>query len=378
MDFLSQLNPQQREAVETVRGPVLILAGAGSGKTRVITYRIAYLVEHENIPADRILAVTFTNKAAAEMASRVEQLIGGRSLNKPQISTFHSFCVRLLRRDIEALRVNGKGFTRDFVIYDESDQQAIVKSAIKRLGLDDKKLTPRSVLGLISSAKNHMQDPQEMYLNSADPKMERIAHLYKIYKDELAKANALDFDDLLLESVRLLKGDQATREKYQRRFQFMLVDEYQDTNRPQYEIMCALAGQHHNLCAVGDEDQSIYSWRGADINNILDFEKNFPEAKIIRLEQNYRSTQPILQAASAVVANNTQRKGKNLWTAREGGQRIGFYDAPDGENEALFAADFISRWMRERAADGLEAGRRFCIAPTRNRACWKRLCAATA
>ncbi len=355
MDFLSQLNPQQREAVETVRGPVLILAGAGSGKTRVITYRIAYLVEHENVPADRILAVTFTNKAASEMASRVEQLIGGRSLNKPQISTFHSFCVRLLRRDIEALRVNGKGFTRDFVIYDESDQQAVIKSAIKRLGLDDKKLTPRSVLGLISSAKNHMQDPQEMYLNSADPKMERIAHLYKIYKDELAKANALDFDDLLLESVRLLKGDQATREKYQRRFQYMLVDEYQDTNRPQYEIMCALAGQHHNLCAVGDEDQSIYSWRGADINNILDFEKNFPEAKIIRLEQNYRSTQPILQAASAVVANNTQRKGKNLWTAREGGQRIGFYDAPDGENEALFAADFISRWMRERAAEGLEA-----------------------
>jgi DNA helicase-2/ATP-dependent DNA helicase PcrA len=355
MDFLSKLNPQQREAVETVRGPVLILAGAGSGKTRVITYRIAYLVEHENVPADRILAVTFTNKAASEMASRVEQLIGGRSLNKPQISTFHSFCVRLLRRDIEALRVNGKGFTRDFVIYDESDQQAVIKSAIKRLGLDDKKLTPRSVLGLISSAKNHMQDPQEMYLNSADPKMERIAHLYKIYKDELAKANALDFDDLLLESVRLLKGDQATREKYQRRFQHMLVDEYQDTNRPQYEIMCALAGQHHNLCAVGDEDQSIYSWRGADINNILDFEKNFPEAKIIRLEQNYRSTQPILQAASAVVANNTQRKGKNLWTAREGGQRIGFYDAPDGENEALFAADFISRWMRERAAEGLEA-----------------------
>ena len=355
MDFLSKLNPQQREAVETVRGPVLILAGAGSGKTRVITYRIAYLVEHENVPADRILAVTFTNKAASEMASRVEQLIGGRSLNKPQISTFHSFCVRLLRRDIEALRVNGKGFTRDFVIYDESDQQAVIKSAIKRLGLDDKKLTPRSVLSLISSAKNHMQDPQEMYLNSADPKMERIAHLYKIYKDELAKANALDFDDLLLESVRLLKGDQATREKYQRRFQFMLVDEYQDTNRPQYEIMCALAGQHHNLCAVGDEDQSIYSWRGADINNILDFEKNFPEAKIIRLEQNYRSTQPILQAASAVVANNTQRKGKNLWTAREGGQRIGFYDAPDGENEALFAADFISRWMRERAAEGLEA-----------------------
>ena len=354
MDFLSKLNPQQREAVETVRGPLLILAGAGSGKTRVITYRIAYLVQHENVPADRILAVTFTNKAAAEMAERVQQLIGQHSLAKPAISTFHSFCVRMLRRDINALQVNGKGYTRDFVIYDESDQQAVVKAAIKRLGIDDKKLTPRSVLGLISSAKNHMQDPQEMYLNSAEPKMERIAHIYKIYKDELLKANALDFDDLLLESVRLLKGDAATREKYQRRFQYMLVDEYQDTNRPQYEIMCALAATHHNLCAVGDEDQSIYSWRGADINNILDFEKNFPEAKIIRLEQNYRSTQPILQAASAVVGNNLQRKRKNLWTAREGGSKIGFYDAPDGENEALFAADFISRWAQSRAREGLE------------------------
>ncbi len=209
MDFLSKLNPQQREAVETVRGPVLILAGAGSGKTRVITYRIAYLVEHENVPADRILAVTFTNKAAAEMAERVHQLIGQHSLAKPAISTFHSFCVRMLRRDIQALQINGKGYTRDFVIYDEGDQQQVVKSAIKRLGIDDKKLTPRSVLGLISSAKNHMQDPQEMYLNSSEPKMERIAHIYKIYKDELLKANALDFDDLLLESVRLLKADSA-------------------------------------------------------------------------------------------------------------------------------------------------------------------------
>ena len=354
MDFLSKLNPQQREAVETVHGPVLILAGAGSGKTRVITYRIAYLVEHENVPADRILAVTFTNKAASEMAERVAQLIGQRSFAKPAISTFHSFCVRMLRRDIEVLRINGKGYSRDFVIYDEGDQQQVVKSAIKRLGIDDKKLTPRAVLGLISSAKNHMQDPQEMYLNSAEPKMERIAHIYKIYKDELLKANALDFDDLLLESVRLLKGDAATREKYQRRFQYMLVDEYQDTNRPQYEIMCALAGSQHNLCAVGDEDQSIYSWRGADINNILDFEKNFPEAKIIRLEENYRSTQPILQAASAVVANNVQRKGKNLWTAREGGSKIGFYGAPDGENEALFAADFIARWAQARAREGAD------------------------
>ena len=353
MDFLSKLNPQQREAVQTVQGPLLILAGAGSGKTRVITYRIAYLVEHERVPADRILAVTFTNKASTEMAERVQQLIGARSLSKPLVSTFHSFCVRLLRRDLEALRTGGQGHTRDFVIYDEADQQQVVKAAMKRLGLDDKKLTPRGVLGMISSAKNHMQDPQEMYLNAADPKMQRIAHIYKIYKDELRKANALDFDDLLLESVRLLKADAATREKYQRRFQYILVDEYQDTNRPQYEIMCTLAAAHHNLCAVGDEDQSIYSWRGADIHNILDFEQNFPEAKIIRLEQNYRSTQPILRAASAVVSHNLQRKGKTLWTAREGGSRIGFYEAPDGENEALFAADYIARWAQERAREGL-------------------------
>jgi DNA helicase-2/ATP-dependent DNA helicase PcrA len=233
-----------------------------------------------------------------------------------------------------------------------ADQQAVVKGVMRRIGLDDKQLKPSAVLSRISWAKNHMLDPQEMYLQSADPITERVAHIFEEYRKELRKANALDFDDLLLESVRLLKADAATREKYQRRFQYMLVDEYQDTNRPQYEIMCALAAAHHNLCAVGDEDQSIYSWRGADIHNILDFEQNFPEAKIIRLEQNYRSTQPILRAASAVVSHNLQRKGKTLWTAREGGSRIGFYEAPDGENEALFAADYIARWS------GLRSGLR--------------------
>ncbi|HYE23647.1 MAG TPA: UvrD-helicase domain-containing protein [Clostridia bacterium] len=349
MQYLETLNPQQREAVETVNGPVLILAGAGSGKTRVITFRIAYLVEHEGVAPDSILAVTFTNKAAAEMAERVEKLIGRHTLQKPAISTFHSFCVRMLRRDIEALQVNGKGFRKDFVIYDEADQQMIVKSALRRLGLDDKKLTPRTVLGYISSAKNRMLDPQDVYLSSGDPKTEKIAQIYQIYKQELAKANALDFDDLLLESVRLLKGVGEVREKYQRRYHYLLVDEYQDTNRPQYEIMRELAGKRHNVCAVGDEDQSIYSWRGADIRNILDFEQEFPEARIIRLEQNYRSTQPILEAASAVVANNVQRKGKNLWTAREGGAKIGYYEAPDGENEALFAADYVAKYLQKRA-----------------------------
>jgi DNA helicase-2/ATP-dependent DNA helicase PcrA len=359
LSFLDQLNPQQREAVETIEGPVLILAGAGSGKTRVITYRIANLIEHKGVMSESILAMTFTNKAAAEMGERVEKLVGGLSIAKPVISTFHSFCVRVLRRDIEAMRIPSTtpgqppiGHTKNFVIYDESDQQAVVKGVMKRLGLDDKQLTPRTVLGRISWAKNHMLDPQELYLQSADPKTEKIAHLYEEYRKELRKANALDFDDLLLEAVRLLKSAPQVRDYYNRRFQYLLIDEYQDTNRPQYELMRLLAGDRHNVCAVGDEDQSIYSWRGADIRNILEFEQDFPEAKIIRLEQNYRSTQNILLAASAVVANNLRRKGKNLWTARQGGTKIGYYEAPDGENEALFAADHIAKYLREATERG--------------------------
>jgi len=362
LSFLSQLNPQQREAVETTDGPVLILAGAGSGKTRVITYRIAHLIENVGAMPESILAMTFTNKAAAEMGERVEKLVGGLSVAKPVISTFHSFCVRLLRRDIEALRIPSSvpgqpaiGHTKSFVIYDESDQQQVTKSVMKRLGIDDKQLTPRSVLAHISWAKNHMLDPQEVYLNSSDPKTERVAQIYEEYRKELRRANALDFDDLLLEAVRLLKSAARVRDYYNQRFQYILVDEYQDTNRPQYELMRMLAGSRHNICAVGDEDQSIYSWRGADIRNILEFEKDFPEAKIIRLEQNYRSTQNILQAASAVVANNLRRKGKNLWTSRQGGTKLGYYEAPDGENEALFAADSIARYVREATNRGEDA-----------------------
>jgi DNA helicase II / ATP-dependent DNA helicase PcrA len=359
LSFLEQLNPQQREAVETTDGPVLILAGAGSGKTRVITYRIAYLIEHKGVMPESILAMTFTNKAATEMGERVEKLVGGLSIAKPVISTFHSFCVRALRRDIEALRIPSTvpgqspiGHTKKFVIYDEGDQQSVVKSIMKRLGLDDKQLTPRNVLSRISWAKNHMLDPQELYLQSTDPKTEKIAHLFEEYRKELRKANALDFDDLLLEATRLLKVAAPVREYYNRRFQYLLIDEYQDTNRPQYELMRMLAGERHNVCAVGDEDQSIYSWRGADIRNILEFERDFPEAKIIRLEQNYRSTSNILQGASAVVANNIKRKGKNLWTSRQGGAKIGYYEAPDGENEALFAADYIAKYLREAVERG--------------------------
>jgi DNA helicase II / ATP-dependent DNA helicase PcrA len=357
MTLLDQLNPRQREAVEAVAGPVLILAGAGSGKTRVITYRIVHLIEDLGVAPDAILAVTFTNKAAAEMAERVDHLLGGRSLRKPLIATFHSFCVRVLRRDIEALRIGDSGYKKDFAIYDEADQQSVVKAVMRRLGIDDKQLKPSAVLSRISWAKNHMLDPQEMYLQSADPLTEKIAHIFEEYRKELRKANALDFDDLLLETVRLLKSSAEVRERYQRRYEYLLIDEYQDTNRPQYELIKLLAGTRHNVCVVGDEDQSIYSWRGADIRNILEFEHDFPEARVIRLEQNYRSTQAILEAASAVVANNVKRKGKTLWTAREGGARIGYYEAPDGENEALFAADSISRYLRKAAEDGVSDAR---------------------
>ena len=345
--LLQHLNPQQREGVEAIDGPVLILAGAGSGKTRVITHRIAYLIEQRGAAPDSILAVTFTNKAAGEMAERVEKLIGHSSLAKPVVSTFHSFCVRLLRRDIEVLRINNEGLTKTFAIYDESDQQAVVKAVMRRLGLDDKQMTPRVALGKISWAKNHMIDPQEYYLQSADPLSERVAHIFEGYRSELRKANALDFDDLLLEAVRVLKVSSETRERYNRRYRWLLIDEYQDTNRPQYELMKLLAGDDKNVCVVGDEDQSIYSWRGADIRNILEFEKDFPGAKTVRLEQNYRSTQIILEAASAVVARNAQRKGKKLWTSREGGALIGYYEAPDGENEALFVADYIQKYLRK-------------------------------
>ncbi len=356
--LLDKLNPQQREAVEAVDGPVLILAGAGSGKTRVIVHRIAYLIDQRRVAPDSILAVTFTNKAAGEMAERVDKLIGHSSLAKPLISTFHSFCVRLLRRDIEVLRIATpasqlaggpayEGLTRTFAIYDEADQQAVVKAVMRRMGLDDKQLTPRVVLSKISWAKNHSIDPQEFYLQSSDPISERVAHIFEGYRKELRKANALDFDDLLLEAVRVLKVSAETRERYNRRYRYLLIDEYQDTNRPQYELMKLLGGNHQNVCVVGDEDQSIYSWRGADIRNILEFEKDFPNAKTVRLEQNYRSTQIILEAASSVVARNLQRKGKRLWTSREGGALIGYYEAPDGENEALFIADSIQKYLRK-------------------------------
>jgi DNA helicase-2/ATP-dependent DNA helicase PcrA len=359
--LIAKLNPEQRAAVETTDGPLLILAGAGSGKTRVITNRIAWLIQEKGVAPDSILAVTFTNKASKEMGERVDKLLDHGSLAKPLIATFHSLCVRILRRDVEALRIGDKGLTRSFAIFDESDQQNIVKQIMRRMGIDTKQLTPRTVLSRISWAKNHMVDPQESFLSSKDPNGERIAHIYKSYQAELLKNNAMDFDDLLTEAVRLLKSSAEVRARYQHRYRYLLVDEYQDTNRPQYELMKLLAGERHNVCAVGDEDQSIYSWRGADINNILGFEKDFPNARIIRLEQNYRSTQVILEAAGAVVANNLRRKGKKLWTDRQGGSLIGYYEAPDGENEALFIADRIKTYLRQASAsENAEPGGQHC------------------
>jgi len=353
--LIAKLNPEQRAAVEATEGPLLILAGAGSGKTRVITTRIAWLIREKGVAPESILAVTFTNKAAKEMGERVNKLLDEGARSRPTIATFHSLCVRMLRRDIEAMRIGDQGLTRDFAIYDENDQQNIVKQAMKRMGIDTKQLTPRTVLGRISWAKNQMLDPQDYFLAAKDPNSERIAHIYKSYKEELRKNNALDFDDLLLEGARLLKVSGEVRERYQRRYRYLMVDEYQDTNKPQYELMKLLAGRDQNVCAVGDEDQSIYSWRGADIQNILDFEKEFPGAKIVRLEQNYRSTQTILEGAGAVVANNLKRKGKKLWTDRKGGSLIGYYEAPDGENEALFIANRIQTYLREAAKDGENA-----------------------
>ena len=355
MDFLAGLNPPQRDAVAHVEGPLLLLAGAGSGKTRVITHRIAHLIEAHHVPGPCVLAVTFTNKAADEMRQRVLGLLENPSTGKsPNVSTFHSFCVRMLRRDGESLSEVRQGFTRQFTIYDDDDQVALIKSIYKQLGLDDKFMPYRGALSRISHGKSHHESPQDWYKASTDPKMTRLAAIYDRYEERLRQANALDFDDLLLEAVRLLQHDGGIRELYNRRYEFVMIDEYQDTNRSQYELMRLLTERRKNVCVVGDEDQSIYGWRGADIRNILDFERDYPNAAVIRLEQNYRSTKNILEAASAVVANNKERKGKWLWTDAEEGPKIAMYEALDGENEALFIADTIEKLLSanpsERAA----------------------------
>ena len=353
MDFLTGLNAQQREAVAHTEGPLLILAGAGSGKTRVITHRIAHIITSRHVPPSAILAVTFTNKAAGEMRERVSALLEGQNLDsQPNISTFHSFCVRLLRRDGDPLAAIRPGFTRRFSIYDDDDQLLIIKAAYRNLGLDEKDFVQyRACISRISHAKNQKQTPQDFYRTATNKEQERLAAVFEVYEKDLRTANALDFDDLLLEAVRLLQHDQPTRDAWNRRLSYVMIDEYQDTNRSQYELMRLLSQSHQNVCVVGDEDQSIYSWRGADIKNILDFEHDFPKAKVIRLEQNYRSTKNILAAAGAVVENNKERKGKKLWTESDPGDLIGVYPAFDAENEALFIADSIDKQLAARPGD---------------------------
>jgi DNA helicase-2/ATP-dependent DNA helicase PcrA len=336
LSLLSDLNPEQRKAVEQVDGPILILAGAGSGKTRVITYRIAYLIEACSIRPENILAVTFTNKAAEQMKERVRGLLQGSQPANPLICTFHSLCVRILRREIERI-----GYSRDFAIFDEADQESLMKTCLKEVGLDTKAVTPRGVLAQISSAKNHGITPTQFYAAAATPAREQVAILFELYQKKLKQSNALDFDDLLICAVKLFTEFPEARDVYGERYHYLLVDEYQDTNQIQYQLIRHLTRHRQNLCVVGDEDQSIYRWRGADIQNILSFEEDYPNSTLIKLEQNYRSTQVILDAASAVVANNQARKGKSLWTSRQGGERIIVYEASDAENEALFVTQKV-------------------------------------
>ena len=345
MDLLSSLNPEQQEAVLQTDGALLILAGAGSGKTRVIAHRIAHLVSSNICPPDRILAVTFTNKAAEEMRTRVETLLGA-DCRQMWLSTFHALCARLLRREAPHI-----GLSRDFVIYDSSDQLTVVKQAMRQLGVDDASVQPRLALSRISHAKNRMEGPEVFTANAAwNPRDQQIGTLYEMYLKALKDANALDFDDLLLKTVELFEQSEHVRDKYSEKFRYLMVDEYQDTNRPQYLLIQRLASRHRNLCVVGDPDQSIYKWRGADLRNILDFEHDFPEVTIVRLERNYRSTQVILDAASAVISQNRNRKEKRLYTDRAGGARVLYYRAGDDLDEA----EFIARTSRDALHDEVE------------------------
>ena len=332
MDLLSALNPEQQEAVLHTQGSLLILAGAGSGKTRVIAHRIAYLVSEGLCEPDRLLAVTFTNKAAEEMRTRVETLLGV-DCRRMWISTFHALCARLLRREAPHI-----GLSRDFVIYDSTDQLTVMKQALRQVGGEESAVQPRLALARISHAKNRMEGPEVFTANSWHPRDAQIGKLYELYVKALRDANALDFDDLLLKTVELFEKAEAVRERYSNKFVHVMVDEYQDTNRPQYLLIQRLAGRHRNLCVVGDPDQSIYKWRGADLRNILDFENDFPEARIVKLERNYRSTQVILDAASAVISQNRNRKDKRLYTERKGGAKILYYRAGDDLDEAEFIA----------------------------------------
>ena len=324
---LNDLNPQQRQAVELVGGPILIFAGAGSGKTRVLTHKIAYLVQEAGLAAENILAVTFTNKAANEMKQRVSQLLQ-MDISSMSVGTFHSISAKIMRREIHQL-----GYTNDFVIYDTDDSRAVIKKAIKDLKLDEKTFVPKGVQAQISMAKNQLISPEQFSHTAEGFRDEKIAEIYSQYQEDLHKSNALDFDDLLLKPLQLFQEHPHRLEYYQNQYQYVLVDEYQDTNKPQFEFVQALSQGHRDICVVGDDDQSIYSWRGADVNNILNFEEAFGDASIIKLEQNYRSTKTILECAWSVVSRNSSRAEKKLWTDNDAGEKVSILDCVDERDE---------------------------------------------
>jgi len=345
MEVLSSLNPQQVEAVKNTEGPLLVLAGAGSGKTRVITVRIAYLIAEKGVAPYNILAVTFTNKAAGEMRHRVEDLLRDEKLNsRPLIATFHSLCVRILRQDIDKL---GEGYKKSFTIYDTDDSNKVVRACIKDLGFDEKQVIPRVVRSAISAAKNRGEDVElfTSKIEHTDEKRAAAAKVFRMYEERLRIANALDFDDLLIKTVKLLRVSPEVREKYNDRYKYILVDEYQDTNSLQLALIMFLTEKQQNICVVGDDAQSIYGFRQADIRNILEFEKHFPTAKAILLEQNYRSTQTILDTADAIIANNIHQKKKKLWTSNDGGDRVLYFQATDADGEGRFVAARIEEHL---------------------------------
>lgn len=340
VDCTYGLNPQQAEAVINTEGPMLIMAGAGSGKTKVLTCRVANLLQ-KGVRPYRILAITFTNKAAAEMRERVNNM-SGPAAKDVWLFTFHAFCARFLRMEIDKL----PGYGGNFAIYDTADSQNLIKQILKEMNLDDKRFQPSGILSRISNAKNALQDAAAFARQAGDFYEQKVADIYSRYEQKLQLNNALDFDDLLMLSIKLLQENKGVREKYQERFDYLLVDEYQDTNHAQYLLTKFLAAKHRNICVVGDADQSIYGWRGADIQNILDFEKDYPDAKVIKLEQNYRSTQIILDAANAVIENNTGRKPKNLWTENKSGADIIYFQAVDERDEARFVIEQLQNLQR--------------------------------
>lgn len=340
VDCTYGLNPQQAEAVINTEGPMLIMAGAGSGKTKVLTCRVANLLQ-KGVRPYRILAITFTNKAAAEMRERVNNM-SGPAAKDVWLFTFHAFCARFLRMEIDKL----PGYGGNFAIYDTADSQNLIKQILKEMNLDDKRFQPSGILSRISNAKNALQDAASFARQAGDFYEQKVADIYSRYEQKLQLNNALDFDDLLMLSIKLLQENKEVREKYQDRFDYLLVDEYQDTNHAQYLLTKFLAAKHRNICVVGDADQSIYGWRGADIQNILDFEKDYPDAKVIKLEQNYRSTQIILDAANAVIENNSGRKPKNLWTENKSGADIIYFQAVDERDEARFVIEQLQNLQR--------------------------------